>query len=292
MNIRKMRDRVFEIIQMEEAPEYLTIMSNFFLNTLDHLQGSMSLEDYRTVFEESCVSLAKEKAGYRMAGSLDSLLAAAYYYKQTLTSSWWQRKTMKMRFNLLLFESYDLLIDRLMKETGEELEPVLDHSTLFDELALSCNHDTFSLKEMDSACCWMLSKLRECRLLKLESHLECALMSKSEMIFYNRYPVVKRLVTLGIIFCFIQLILLLIAIIRIAYNVCVELPILRLMCLADKPYAYKIGEIEALCDSFIENGFSEFRLHILFFCIVLLFVFGIEYVAETWGRKRIRCANK
>lgn len=292
MNIRKMKDRVFEITQLEDAPEHLTIMSNFFLNTLDYLQGFISLDDYRTVFEETCVSLSKEKAGYRMADSLDSLLAATYYYKQASTSCWWQQKTMKMRFNLLLFESYDLLIDLFMEETGEEIEPVLDHSTLFDELALSCNHDAFSFKEIDSACCWMLSKLRECRLLKLESRLECALMSNKEMIFYNRYPAVKHLVTMGITSGFILGGFLLIAIARVAYNLCVELPLLRLMSLADKPYAYKIGEIKALCQSFIENGFSVFRVHILFFCIVLLFVFGIGYIAETWGKKRIQCMHK
>lgn len=52
MNIRKMKERVYDITQLEETPEYLSLISYFFLNTLEYLKGFMPLKEYRKVFEE------------------------------------------------------------------------------------------------------------------------------------------------------------------------------------------------------------------------------------------------
>lgn len=282
MNIRKMKERVYDITQLEETPEYLSLISYFFLNTLEYLKGFMPLKEYRKVFEEACTDLSKDKSGYKVTEVLDSLLVATFYYKQTLGAYWWQQKTKRTFFNLSLLDSYDLLTDLFMQETGIEMDFGVDGSTLFEELALIGHLTSFPRQEIGKESCWMLSKLRENHLLKLESSLECALMRNKRSIFLGRYPMVKYLQSMGYVLSVILGISLFVAIARIAYNMCVEFPLLRLMSLENAGRAYDRRMVEVLLQShsFLTNGIDVFGSRILFFCLAFMLVVGIEYVVE------------
>lgn len=74
---------------------------------------------------------------------------------------------------------------------------------------------------------------------------------------------------------------------RIAYDMTVEFPLMRLLSIEKmgKSYNYKIAEILMECHSLFKNGMDVFGSRLIFFCLSLLFVLGIECVAEKCGEK-------
>ena len=93
---------------------------------------------------------------------------------------------------------------------------------------------------------------------------------------------VKYLQSMGYSLSVILGISLFVAIARIAYNMCVEFPLLRLMSLENAGRAYDCGMVEVLLQShsFLTNGIDVFGSRILFFCLAFMLVVGIEYVVE------------
>lgn len=286
MNIRIIKQQVYEISQMkEELSESLIAVSRFFLVSLSYLQGERVAESYREAFEETCKILQKEEAFYRVAPAWDALLAAVFYYRQAMVCHWWQRERNGLHFSLSLLDCYELLLGLSAEETGEEMVCEVRGGELFEELFLSSKPVTFSKKEVWKELLQMYRYLREKELLAAESHFEYALMRNKRSLFMARFPWMKTVsnwstalsITLGTF--------LLIALVRIAYNLCVEFPILRLMSLerAGKVYDRKMVEVLLQCRSFMDNGIQVFGSRVLFFCSAFLIVVGIEYMIEKWN---------
>lgn len=291
MNIRIIKQQVYEISQMkEELSESLIAVSRFFLVSLSYLQGERVAESYREAFEETCKILQKEEAFYRVAPAWDALLTAVVYYRQAMVCHGWQRERNGLHFSLSLLDCYELLLGLSAEETGKEIACEVKGGELFEELFLSSKPVRFSKKEVWKELLRMYRLLREKELLAAESHFEYALMRNKRNLFMTRFPWMKTVsnwsmalsVTLGTF--------LLIALVRIAYNLCVEFPILRLMSLerAGKVYDWKMVEVLLQCRSFVDNGTQVFGSRILFFCSAFLIVAGIEYLVEKWSDNMYR----
>lgn len=291
MNIRIIKQQVYEISQMkEELSESLIAVSRFFLVSLSYLQGERVAESYREAFEKTCKILQKEEAFYRVAPAWDALLTAVFYYRQAMVCHWWKRERNELHFSLSLLDCYELLLELSAEETGEEMVCEVRGGELFEELFLSSKPVTFSKKEVWKELLQMYRYLREKELLAAESHFEYALMRNKRSLFMTRFPWMKTVsnwstalsITLGTF--------LLIALVRIAYNLCVEFPILRLMSLerAGKVYDRKMVEVLLQCRSFMDNGIQVFGSRVLFFCSAFLIVVGIEYMIEKWNDRMCR----
>lgn len=286
MNIEKIKQEVYEIFMMEEMlSEGLVELSRFFLISLSYLQGKRVWVSYRESFEETCRILQEQEDSCRMAPVLDALMASVFYYKLALTGPMKQRKTNQLHFSLSLQSCYGLLLQQFAEETGEEVACDIDGTYLFDELFLLSKPVKFSKKEVCGETRWMYRYLREKGLLVGDSYFENALMRHKRSLLMMRFPWMKVSRDWGIGVCVTLGLFLFIAIARIAYNMCVEFPLLRLLSMerAGKVYDHKLVEVALQCRSFIDNGVAVFGSRVLFFCLAIILVIGIEYLIRTWS---------
>ena len=286
MNIRIIKQQVYEISQMEEElTEGLAAISQFFLITLSYLQGNFTSEFYQESFEETCQILQKEKMFYRIAPAWDKLMTSFFYYKQAMVCHWWQRKRNELYFGLSLLDFYELLLKLFADETGEEIVCEVKNENLFDELFLSSEPVKLSKRKVWKETLWMYRYLQDKNLLAAESHFKYALMRNKRILFMNRFPWVKTISNWGMALSVTLGTFLFIAFVRIAYNMCVEFPLLRLMSLggAGRTYDHKMVEVLLQCRSFIDNGVQVFGSRILFFCSAFLIVVGIGYIVDKWS---------
>lgn len=203
---------------------------------------------------------------------------------------WWQRKRYGLYFNFSLFDCYKLLLKLFAEETGEEMLYEVKEGELFEELYLSSIPTKHSKKAIWKETAWMYQLLKGKKLLAVESHFEYALMRNKRSWFMNRFPWMKTISNWGMALSVTLGTFLFIALVRIAYNMCVEFPLLRLMSMegAGKVYNRKMVEVLLQYRSFVDNGAQVFGSRVLFFCSAFLIVVGIEYIVEKWSDRMYR----
>lgn len=287
-----MKKWVSEITQMEEEVSgSLKAVSNLFLVTLKHLQGGCAFESFQEMFEDSCKSFQKEDVEFcRVRCALDSLLTALFYYKRAMVCHWWQRKKAELYFNISLLDCYESLLNLLLEETGEEIFCEVKGEHLFDEVFLLSHPMSFSKKKVSKEMEWIYKELKNNELLMYDSHFKYAVMRCKRTLFMSRFSWMQLLRNWGIGLSITLGTFLFIAIGRIAYNMCVEFPLLRLLSMerAGKVYDHKLVEVALQCRSFIDNGVEVFGSRILFFCLAVFLVIGIEYIVGKWSDRMYR----
>lgn len=287
-----MKKWVSEITQMEEEVSgSLKTLSNLFLVTLKLLQGRCAFESFQEIFEDSCKSFQKEDVEFcRVRYALDSLLTALFYYKRAMVGHWWQRKKAELYFNISLLDCYESLLNLLLEETGEEIFCEVKGEHLFDEVFLLSHPMSFSKKKVSKEMEWIYKELKNNELLMYDSHFKYAMMRCKRTLFMSCFSWMQLLRNWGIGLSIILGTFLFIAIGRIAYNMCVEFPLLRLLSMerAGKVYDHKLVEVALQCRSFIDNSVEVFGSRILFFCLAVFLVIGIEYIVGKWSDRMYR----
>ena len=292
MNIRKIREQLADFIIMEEdLPECLKEASRFYLASLRYLLGQTAVENYRKSFDKVCQTLQREdERCCRITPVLDSLLTSVFYYRLALSCNRWKRKENERFFNLSFLESYELLLKLFSEEVGETVESIVEGDDFFEEIYLSSRPSSFSKRKTGNELVWMYQQLRERKLLTTEPRFEYALMRNKTMLAMNRYPWISVGKNMGMVMAVTLGTALFISVTRIAYNMCVEFPLLRLLSIerAGKAYDNKMIEVALQCHSFLENGMHVFGSRVLFFCLAILWVVGIEYAVEKWNDRMYR----
>jgi hypothetical protein len=287
-----MKKWVSEITQMEEdVSGSLKVVSDLFLVTLDHLQGGYAFEAFQEMFEDSCKSFKREEVEFcRVGYALDSLLTALFYYKQAMVCHWWQRKKAALYFNISLLDCYESLLNLFLEETGEVIFCEVKGEHLFDEVFLSSFPMSLSKKDVGKELEWIYKESKKNGLLMYESHFKYAMMRCKRTLFMSHFPWMQSFRNWGIGLSVVLGSFLFIAIGRIAYNMCVEFPLLRLLSMerAGKAYDRKLVEVALQCRSFIDNGVDVFGSRILFFCLAVFLVIGIEYIVGKWSDRIYR----
>lgn len=135
MDTQLMQQQVEAIAQRDDVSESLTCLCELFLSMLDNLKGNVSDASFLETLDATCNTLESKPEKLRIATVLDVLLTTSLYYQKARLYLW-RWATYHVEFSLLLWETYNHLMDWYEEETDDSFDRVFYSDNFFKQFTL------------------------------------------------------------------------------------------------------------------------------------------------------------
>ena len=285
MDTQLMQQQVETIVQREDMPESLTGLCELFLSMLENLKGNVPDASFLETLDTVCNNLESNPDKLKAATIIDVLLTASLYYQKARLYVW-RWATYHVEFSLLLWETYNHLMDWYEEETEDSFDRVFYSDNFFKQFTLETRKHSYSRFNLWRNAIKQYRILLRHGLTRLDSRMKNAFDRHRREMFLCSHPligstfsVISGLMTISGIFLFLS-------VLHFFYQFYVMKPYNLLLAGAGlKDYRMPLGELSIAHHAFWERGLFVLGEPIYIFLSGILVLLLINFIQDKWGWK-------
>lgn len=285
MDTQLMQQQVETIVQREDMPESLTGLCELFLSMLENLKGNVPDASFLETLDTVCNNLESNPDKLKAATIIDVLLTASLYYQKARLYVW-RWATYHVEFSLLLWETYNHLMDWYEEETEDSFDRVFYSDNFFKQFTLETRKHSYSRFNLWRNAIKQYRILLRHGLTRLDSRMKNAFDRHRREMFLCSHPligstfsVISGLMTISGIFLFLS-------VLHFFYQFYVMKPYNLLLAGAGlKDYRMPLGELSIAHHAFWERGLFVLGEPIYIFLSGILVFLLINLIQDKWGWK-------
>lgn len=283
MDTQLMQQQVEAIAQREDMPESLTCLCELFLSMLENLKGNLTDASFLETLDMVCNKLETKPEKQKAATIIDVLLTASLYY-QKVRLYVWRWATYHVEFSLLLWETYNHLMDWYEEETDDSFDRVFYSDNFFKQFTLETRKRSYSRFNLWRNAIKQYRILLKHDLTRLDSRMKNAFDRHRREMFLCSHPlisstfsIISGLVAISGIFLFLSML-------HFFYQFYVIKPYNLLLAGAGlKNYRMPLGELSIAQQAFWERGLFVLGEPIYIFLSGILVLLLIHFIQDKWG---------
>ena len=282
MDTQLMQQQVETIVQREDMPESLTGLCELFLSMLENLKGNVPDASFLETLDTVCNNLESNPDKLKAATIIDVLLTASLYYQKARLYVW-RWATYHVEFSLLLWETYNHLMDWYEEETEDSFDRVFYSDNFFKQFTLETRKHSYSRFNLWRNAIKQYRILLRHGLTRLDSRMKNAFDRHRREMFLCSHPligstfsVISGLMTISGIFLFLS-------VLHFFYQFYVMKPYNLLLAGAGlKDYRMPLGELSIAHHAFWERGLFVLGEPIYIFLSGILVLLIINFIQDNW----------
>ena len=283
MDTQLMQQQVEAIVQRDDVSESLTCLCELFLSMLDNLKGNISDVSFLKTLDITCSTLESKSEKLRIATVLDVLLTTSLYYQKARLYLW-RWATYHVEFSLLLWETYNHLMDWYEEETDDSFDRVSYSDNFFKQFSLETRMRTYSRFNLWRNAIKQYRILLKYGLIRLDSRMKDAFVRHRREMFLCCHPLIGTTYSLIAGVVALSGSYLLLSILHFFYQFYVIKPYYLLLAGAGlKNYRIPLGELSIAHQAFWERGLFVFGEPIYIFLSGILVLLLINFIQDKWG---------
>ncbi len=285
MDTQLMQQQVEAIAQREDLPKSLTCLCELFLSMLENLKGNLSDASFLGTLNTVCNKLETMPEKQKAAAVIDVLLTASLYYQKACLYIW-RWATYHVEFSLLLWETYNHLMDWYEEETDDSFDRVFYSDNFFKQFSLETRKRSYSRFNLWRNAIKQYRILLKHDLTRLDSRMKNAFDRHRREMFLCSHPLIGGTYSLIGGLVVISGSFLLFSILHFFYQFYVIKPYNLLLAGAGlKNYRMPLGELSIAQQAFWERGLFVLGEPIYIFLSGILIFLLINFVQDKWGWK-------
>lgn len=285
MDTQLMQQQVEEIAQREDLTESLTGLCGLFLSALENLKGNVSDTSFLETLDTVCNNLESNPDKLKAATIIDVLLTASLYYQKARLYVW-RWATYHVEFSLLLWETYNHLMDWYEEETDDSFDRVFYSDNFFKQFTLEARKCSYSRFNLWRNAIKQYRILLKHDLMRLDSRMKNAFDRHRREMFLCSHPLIGGTYSLIGGLVAVSGGFLLFSILHFFYQFYVIKPYNLLLAGAGlKNYRMPLGELSIAQQAFWERGLFVLWEPLSIFLSGILILLLINFVQDKWGWK-------
>lgn len=285
MDTKLMQRQVEIAAQQDDVPESFACLCELFLAMLDNLKGDLSDAYFLKTLDTVCNKLEMIPDKLKVATILDVLLTTSLYYQKARLYLW-QWSTYHVEFSLLLWETYNQLMDWYEEETDDSFDRVSYSDSFFKQFSLETRICTYSRFNLWRNAIQQYRILLKHGLTRLDSRMKDVFVRHRKEMFLCSHPLIGTTYSLigGVVVLSGSYLLL--SILHFFYQFYVLKPYFLLLAGTElKNYRKPLGELSIAHQAFWERGLFVFGEPIYIFLSGILVLLLISFIQDKWGWK-------
>lgn len=286
MDTQLMQQQIEEIAQRDDVSESLTCLCELFLSMLDNLKGKLSDVSFGETLDAVCSKFESNPEKLKVVTVLDVLLTTSLYYKKAHLFNAWIWAKYQAEFSLLLWETYNQLMDWFEEETDDSFERIAYSKNFYEQFNLETRKVHYSRFNLWRNAIKQYRILLKYDLTRLDSRMKDAFDKHRKEMFVCSHPLI------GNVYAFIcGLVVLsgsyvLLSILYFFYQFYVLKPYNLLLAGAGlKEYRMPLGELSIAHHAFWERGLFVLWEPLSICLLGILVLVLVNWVQERWGWK-------
>ena len=285
MDTQLMQQQVEVIAQREDVSESLTCLCELFLSMLENLKGNLSDASFLETLDTVCNKLESNPDKLKAATIIDVLLTASLYYQKARLYLW-RWATYHVEFSLLLWETYNHLMDWYEEETDDSFDRVFYSDNFFKQFTLEARKCSYSRFNLWRNAIKQYRILLKHDLMRLDSRMKNAFDRHRREMFLCSHPLIGGTYSLIGGLVAISGSFLLFSILHFFYQFYVIKPYNLLLAGAGlKNYRMPLGELSIAQQAFWERGLFVLWEPLSIFLSGILILLLINFIQDKWGWK-------
>lgn len=285
MDTQLMQQQVEAIAQREDLPKSLTCLCELFLSMLENLKGNLSDASFLETLNTVCNKLETIPEKQKAAAVIDVLLTVSLYYQKARLYIW-RWATYHVEFSLLLWETYNHLMDWYEEETDDSFDRVFYSDNFFKQFALETRKHSYSRFNLWRNAIKQYRILLKHDLTRLDSRMKNAFDRHRREMFLCSHPLIGGTYSLIGGLVAVSGGFLLLSILHFFYLFYVVKPYNLLLAGAGlKNYRTPLGELSIAQQAFWERGLFVLGEPIYIFLSGILILLLINFIQDKWGWK-------
>ena len=285
MDTKLMQRQVEIAAQQDDVPESFACLCELFLAMLDNLKGDLSDAYFLKTLDTVCNKLEMIPDKLKVATILDVLLTTSLYYQKARLYLW-QWSTYHVEFSLLLWETYNQLMDWYEEETDDSFDRVSYSDNFFKQFSLETRMRTYSRFNLWRNAIKQYRILLKHDLTRLDSRMKNAFDRHRREMFLCSHPLIGGTYSLIGGLVAVSGGFLLFSILHFFYQFYVIKPYNLLLAGAGlKNYRMPLGELSIAQQAFWERGLFVLGEPIYIFLSGILILLLINFIQDKWGWK-------
>lgn len=285
MDTQLMQQQVEEIAQREDMSESLTCLCELFLSMLENLKGNLSDVSLLETLDTVCNKLESNPDKLKAVTIIDVLLTTSLYYQKARLYVW-RWATYHVEFSLLLWETYNHLMDWYEEETDDSFDRVFYSDNFFKQFSLETRKRSYSRFNLWRNAIKQYRILLKHDLTRLDSRMKNAfdrhrreMFLCSHLLIGGTYSLIGGLVAVSGVF-------LVLSIVHFFYQFYVIKPYNLLLAGAGlKAYRMPLGEMSIAQQAFWERGLFVLGEPLSVFLSGILVLLLVNFIQDKWGWK-------
>ena len=285
MDTQLMQQQVEAIAQRDDLPGSLTCLCELFLSMLENLKGNISDASFLETLDTVCNNLESNPGKLKAATIIDVLLTASLYYQKARLYVW-RWATYHVEFSLLLWETYNHLMDWYEEETEDSFDRVFYSDNFFKQFTLETRKRSYSRFNLWRNAIKQYRILLRHGLTRLDSRMKNAFNRHRREMFLCSHPLIGGTYSLIVGLVAISGSFLLLSVLHFFYQFYVIKPYNLLLAGAGlKDYRMPLGELSIAHHAFWERGLFVLGEPIYIFLSGILVLLLINFIQDKWGWK-------
>lgn len=285
MDTQLIQQQVEAIAQRDDVSESLTCLCELFLSMLDNLKGNISDVSFLKTLDITCSTLESKSEKLRIATVLDVLLTTSLYYQKARLYLW-RWATYHVEFSLLLWETYNHLMDWYEEETDDSFDRIFYSDNFFKQFTLETRKRSYSRFNLWRNAIKAYRIVLKHDLIRLDSRMKDAFERHRREMFLCSHPLIGGAYSLigGLVVLSGSYVLL--SILHFFYQFYVQKPYYLLLAGAGlREYRAPLGELSIAHHAFWERGLFVLWEPLSVFLSGILVLLLINFVQEKWEWK-------